>query len=131
MQTNFWDRTLNISESTQMTLRLPSRVGLSTLCAVLVLSFAPKPVTAQLLGFTDEGTQAQRDLEARFDSQLDVDHLSEWLRYLTRHPNHVGSPGAKENAEWIADKFRSWLLHTRAMRRIMPVIPKTTRQKTL
>jgi N-acetylated-alpha-linked acidic dipeptidase len=113
MQTNFWDRTLNISESTQMTLRLPSRVGLSTLCAVLVLSFAPKPVTAQLLGFTDEGTQAQRDLEARFDSQLDVDHLSEWLRYLTRHPNHVGSPGAKENAEWIADKFRSWGFETR------------------
>ena len=50
----------------------------------------------------------QRDLEADYDSQLNADNLDEWLQYLTRHPTHVGSPGGKANAEWIADKFRSW-----------------------
>ena len=89
------------------------RFGLSAVCAVLAILFVPASTHAQLLGFSDESSAMQRDLEADYDSQLNADNLDEWLQYLTRHPTHVGSPGGKANAEWIADKFRSWGFETR------------------
>ncbi|MDH5590930.1 MAG: folate hydrolase, partial [Gemmatimonadota bacterium] len=76
--------------------------------AATSLAFTPRPSGGPLLGFTAAGTEAQRELEAAFDSHLRADHLATWLEYLTRHPTHVGSPGAKENAEWMAEQFRSW-----------------------
>jgi N-acetylated-alpha-linked acidic dipeptidase len=79
----------------------------------LAILFVPASTHAQLLGFSDESSAMQRDLEADYDSQLNADNLDEWLQYLTRHPTHVGSPGGKANAEWIADKFRSWGFETR------------------
>jgi N-acetylated-alpha-linked acidic dipeptidase len=93
--------------------RFNFRFGLSAVCAVLAILFVPASTHAQLLGFSDESSAMQRDLEADYDSQLNADNLDEWLQYLTRHPTHVGSPGGKANAEWIADKFRSWGFETR------------------
>jgi len=93
--------------------RFNFRFGLSAVCAVLAILFVPASTHAQLLGFSDESSAMQRDLEADYDSQLNADNLDEWLLYLTRHPTHVGSPGGKANAEWIADKFRSWGFETR------------------
>ena len=93
--------------------RFNFRFGLSPVCAVLAILFVPASTHAQLLGFSDESSAMQRDLETDYDSQLNADNLDEWLQYLTRHPTHVGSPGGKANAEWIADKFRSWGFETR------------------
>ena len=93
--------------------RLITRFRFSAACVVLAILFVPASTHAQLLGFSDESSAMQRDLEADYDSQLNADNLDEWLQYLTRHPTHVGSPGGKANAEWIADKFRSWGFETR------------------
>ena len=90
------------------------RASLALLSALALLAFLPAQSTDDvLLGFTARSSQAQRELEARFDAQLDTGNLRTWLKYLTRHPNHVGSPGGKENAEWIAERFRSWGFDTR------------------
>lgn len=94
--------------------RIHVRLGLAVLTVLVALAATPQQsVDDALLGFTTESTRAQRDLEARFDAQLDADNLRDWMRHLSRHPTHVGSPGAKANAEWIADKFRSWGFDTR------------------
>lgn len=66
-----------------------------------------------LLGFTAQSSVEQRALEERYDRLLEADELRERLRHLTRHPTHVGSPGARANAEWIADQFRQWGFETR------------------
>lgn len=88
--------------------------GFAVLAGLAALAFTPLQSSDDtLLGFTAEGSRAQRDLEARFDDHLEADTLRAWLKYLTRHPNHVGSPGAKANAEWIAERFRSWGFETR------------------
>ncbi len=83
-----------------------------TLIAVLgpLLWLAP-PSQAQeapMLGFTSESADAQRQLEALFDEQMNRDNLSEWMERITSEPFYVGTPHNKENAEWVADLFREW-----------------------
>ncbi len=65
------------------------------------------------LGFTAEGAQAQRALEARFDASLDAGNLRGWMERLTSRPHHLGSPWGKQNADFIAGLFRSWGYETR------------------
>ncbi len=94
--------------------RTAIRSTLPILSALAVMAFAPaQSADEPLLGFTAEGARAQRELESRFDQSLNTADLQTWLKYLTRHPNHLGSPGGKENAEWIAEQFRSWGFETR------------------
>lgn len=81
-------------------------------CAALAQSppaAAPAPhAAAPLLGFGAEAAAAQRALEARFDASLSAADQQEWMRRLTAHPHHVGSPWGKANAEYMAGLFRSW-----------------------
>ncbi len=83
---------------------------LVALLAMLPLhaSDAPPP-----LGFSAEGLATQRELEARFDAQLDAGNLRAWMERLAARPHHVGSAWGKQNAEFIADLFRSWGYDTR------------------
>lgn len=62
----------------------------------------------QLIGFSKSGSDQQRQWEARFDSLLSATNVDEWMRLLTSRPHHLGSQKGKENAEFIADRFRSW-----------------------
>ena len=83
-----------------------------TLIAILgpLLWLAP-PSQAQeapMLGFTSESAEAQRQLEALFDEQMNRDNLREWMQRITSEPFYVGTPHNKENAEWVADLFREW-----------------------
>jgi N-acetylated-alpha-linked acidic dipeptidase len=66
-----------------------------------------------LAGFDGDHAAAQRALEARFDAALSRDDLREWLKYLSRRPHHLGSAAGKENAAWIAEKFKSWGFDTK------------------
>lgn len=61
-----------------------------------------------LLGFDGPGTEAQRDLEARFDSDLDAAEMEAWLRTLSAKPHHVGSAAGREVVDYVADQFESW-----------------------
>ena len=42
-----------------------------------------------LLGFTREGSERERELEARFDSLLKKDDLREWMKRLSARPHHI------------------------------------------
>ena len=91
---------------------MPRRPGLFLpILALFLVAAAPTPQTppaAPLLGFSEERAAQQRDLEARFDSQLKAENLREWMKRLTARPHHVGSPYGKDNAEFMAGLFRSW-----------------------
>ncbi len=62
----------------------------------------------QLQGFTRESSDAERALEARFDASLRKENLREWMRRLTARPHHLGSAYDHDNAQFIAEQFRSW-----------------------
>src|SRR5689334_7060156 len=87
---------------------------LMKLCAILLLlSFMPVTQVSAvdnkpLLGFSREGSDRQRELEARFDAQLKKENLREWMKRLSARPHHLGSAYDRENAEFIAAQFRSW-----------------------
>jgi N-acetylated-alpha-linked acidic dipeptidase len=74
------------------------------------LLFSSQVILAQqpLLGFKNENAASQRTLEKNFDSNLKAQNLDVWMKKLSAHPHHVGSPYDKENAEYMAGLFRSW-----------------------
>jgi N-acetylated-alpha-linked acidic dipeptidase len=66
-----------------------------------------------LLGFSSESSGRQRQLEARFDSNLRPENMRDWMKRLSARPHHLGSPYNKENADFIAAQFRSWGYETK------------------
>jgi N-acetylated-alpha-linked acidic dipeptidase len=72
------------------------------LLAHSVLSFSQK----SLMGFANAAKQLE--LEKSFDAQLNASNLDTWMKYLTSHPHHVGSPQDKLNADYLAALFKSW-----------------------
>ena len=78
------------------------------LCLILSTQAAPPFDEKPLTGFRAESAEAERTLEARFDSMLKKDEMREWMRRLSARPHHVGSAYDKENADFMAGLFRSW-----------------------
>ncbi len=74
-------------------------------CSLVVYGQAP---TRSLVGFTPEAAQREWELEAKFDQTLNRQNYQQWLKRLSSKPHHVGSPGSKAVADFIAGQFKSW-----------------------
>jgi N-acetylated-alpha-linked acidic dipeptidase len=61
-----------------------------------------------LLGFSEKQAADQFALESKFDSQLKAENLRTWMQRMSARPHHTGSLYGKENAEFMAELFRSW-----------------------
>jgi len=53
-------------------------------------------------------SKSQLELESQFDKVLNAQNLDKWMKHMSSKPHHVGSPWSKQNAEFIANKFREW-----------------------
>lgn len=62
----------------------------------------------KVMGFTEANAVKQISWEKQFDAELKSSNLDEWMKFMTSHPHHVGSPQDKANAEYMANLFRSW-----------------------
>lgn len=67
-------------------------------------SAPPRP----LQGFFAASAPAERDWEAKFGDVPSPDNMREYMRVLSAHPHHVGSPWDKQNAEWMLARFKEW-----------------------
>jgi N-acetylated-alpha-linked acidic dipeptidase len=76
-------------------------------CSVLSAPLASAP-PSELLGFHPDRVAGERDLETRFDAQLDAARIGGWIERLSARPHPVGSPYGHDNAEFIAARFREW-----------------------
>ncbi|MGB0578665.1 MAG: folate hydrolase, partial [Limisphaerales bacterium] len=72
-----------------------------------ILSISSHAATTPL-GFTPDQADAQLRFEDRYDALLKPGNLRDWMRKMTTRPHHLGSPKAKENAEFVAELFRKW-----------------------
>jgi N-acetylated-alpha-linked acidic dipeptidase len=63
---------------------------------------------APMLGFSPAGADAERALEAKFDSGLQASAIDSRLKILAAEPNQVGSPHDKANAEFVLAQLKSW-----------------------
>ena len=69
-----------------------------------------------LTGFDSAGAAMQQQLEKQFMDAVRREDLKGWLERLAAKPHHVGSPYDKENADFIAELFKSWGFETRIER---------------
>ncbi|AMR27860.1 folate hydrolase [Hymenobacter psoromatis] len=89
--------------------RYPLLLAASLLARTATAQPSPQP----LLGFAPATAATEYQLETRFDAQLRADELRQWMKRLSAHPHHVGSPYDKDNAEFMAGLFKSWGYATR------------------
>lgn len=75
---------------------------------LLLLAFSGSARAQKLMGFTGANATKQLDWEKQFDAQLKAASQDEWMKFLTSHPHHVGSPQDKLNAEYMANLFKQW-----------------------
>jgi N-acetylated-alpha-linked acidic dipeptidase len=76
---------------------------------VIILAISSFVVNAQkIMGFTEPNAAKEIDWEKQFDAILKASNQDEWMKFLSSHPHHVGSPQDKANAEYMAALFRSW-----------------------
>jgi N-acetylated-alpha-linked acidic dipeptidase len=52
--------------------------------------------------------QTPREWEEKFRAIPKPENLREYMKKLSAHPHHLGSPYDKENAEWILSNFKEW-----------------------
>lgn len=67
---------------------------------------------APLFGFSAESSRAERQWEEKFRAIPNPENHRAYMQRLTAHPHNVGSPYDKDNAEWIAAKFKEFGLET-------------------
>ncbi len=78
------------------------------LLPLTLLFFIVTNAQQKLIGFSDASSTKQIDWEKQFDAQMNPQNLDTWMKYLTSHPHHVGSPQDKANADYLANLFRQW-----------------------
>jgi N-acetylated-alpha-linked acidic dipeptidase len=87
---------------------------LAALLLLLTLALYADAPAKPIFGFADAAKQ--HALEAQLDARMNRDEIRAWMKRLTAHPHHLGSPYDKENSELIASLFRSWGYETQIER---------------
>ena len=78
---------------------------------IFLLSVFPQSTGAQKPGSSGQSNQ-DTQWEEKFRAIPDPNNMREYMRHLSARPHHVGSPYDKDNAEWIASKFKEFGLDT-------------------
>ena len=61
-----------------------------------------------LAGYSSESSRVERQWEEKFREIPSPDNLREYMQHLSARPHNVGTVYDKENAEWIAAKFKDF-----------------------
>jgi N-acetylated-alpha-linked acidic dipeptidase len=65
-----------------------------------------------LFGYSAESSRTERQWEEKLRAIPSPDNLRAYMQRLAAHPHHVGSQADKDNADWIASKFKEFGLDT-------------------
>jgi N-acetylated-alpha-linked acidic dipeptidase len=92
------------------------RIAIAALAATSI-SLAPlgRQVAADdyvFLGYSADSSRAERQWEEKLRAIPSPENLRAYMQRLSARPHHVGSPYDKDNAEWIATKFKKFGLDT-------------------
>ncbi|MDQ6756369.1 MAG: M28 family peptidase [Bacteroidota bacterium] len=80
----------------------------------------------KISGFNATSADAQKQLETKFDANLNRENIGRNIKTLSAKPHALGSPGSKENAEYILAQYKSygWDAHIETFKVLFPS-PKT------
>ena len=89
------------------------------LAVLLSLAIATVPIQTRvaadeepLFGYSAESSRAERQWEEKLRAVPTPENLRSYMEHLAARPHNVGSPYDKENADWIAAKFKEFGLDT-------------------
>jgi N-acetylated-alpha-linked acidic dipeptidase len=95
--------------------KMNRRVVAAVLFAGLGLAPLDRHIVAEeqpLFGYSAESSRIERQWEEKLRAIPNADNLRAYMQRLSARPHHVGSPYDKDNAEWIAGKFKESGLET-------------------
>ena len=77
---------------------------------LLLILALPVMLSAQtkIMGYTEPSAKTQIDIEKQFDALINPANLDMYMKFLSSHPHHVGSPQGKLNAEYMLNLFKAW-----------------------
>src|SRR5690242_10298824 len=75
---------------------------------LITLALQGADTAATLRGYSQRAATSEIEWERKFRVIPQQDRLREYMRRLSAHPHHVGSPYDKDNAEWILARLKSW-----------------------
>ncbi|HEY4874324.1 MAG TPA: PA domain-containing protein, partial [Puia sp.] len=78
------------------------------LAVIIFFAFTQKSQSQTLTGFSEASSAKQLSAEKQFDSYLDTADIDHFIKEMSSHPHHVGSPGDKAVSEFIYNKYKSW-----------------------
>jgi N-acetylated-alpha-linked acidic dipeptidase len=64
--------------------------------------------TRGITGFYEKNVERQLNLESTFDKNLSKQNIGENIKRLSSKPHNIGSPGSKENAEYVLSQFKKY-----------------------
>ncbi|MGE5109127.1 MAG: transferrin receptor-like dimerization domain-containing protein [Sphingobacteriales bacterium] len=79
---------------------------------LFIAGFISLTAQSQLMGFSKAAADNQTALEQKFDQQLKSSNVDEYLKQMSSRPHHIGSPGGKAVADYIAAKYKSFGFQT-------------------
>jgi N-acetylated-alpha-linked acidic dipeptidase len=78
---------------------------------LLLLVFGPALRTQPpppIRGFTPTSSAAERQAEETFRAVPKPENNREYMRVITGHPHHAGSPASRKVAEYILSQYKAW-----------------------
>lgn len=78
------------------------------LAIFLTSSSSGAQTAGPIRGFTAQNTAAERAAEETFRAVPKPDNAREYMRTISAHPHHAGSPASRAVAEYIVGQFTSW-----------------------
>lgn len=91
------------------------------LLAATLMAPAQAPDRA-IAGFRADSLTSELKLESGLDALFLRQNQQEWMKRMTALPHHVGSPGSRAVAEFIAEQFKSWGYET-SIETFYPLFP--------
>jgi N-acetylated-alpha-linked acidic dipeptidase len=89
-----------------------SRLFVAVFLSAMVVQAAQPDAPEPLQGYPRSASANERQWEQQFRAIPSPENLRSYMQRLSAHPHNVGSPFDKDNAEWIAQKFRDWGFNT-------------------
>lgn len=83
------------------------------LAAIILLSVIGHAQHPRITGFTDSSDVAEFNTEAAFDQFVSAENIGHSIHDLSARPHHLGSPGSREVAEEIRQRFQQYGFETR------------------
>lgn len=109
MLRNAWDRVHRGRDNLRASAppRLFFHAFLCVLCILCVLA-ATQSRPADIFGFSESSSAAQRSLESRFQQSVEADSIRDFHKEYAAKPHVAGSPRDRELAEWTRDRWREY-----------------------